>query len=72
MKLQLLPLLELEEVNVVAAPTNYGRVTILNLGESPISTLSNIRHIEALLIDDVAAAELQQPSTASNAPHLTN
>ena len=66
-KLQLLSLLELEEVNVVAAPSNYAGITILTLDESAISTLRSIRNIEALLLDKVAAAELQQPSAASDA-----
>ena len=35
--------------------------------ESAVSTLRSIRHIEALLLDEVAAAELQQPSAASDA-----
>ena len=67
-KLQLLSLLELEKVNIVAAPTNYGGITILNVDESAGSTLNSIRNIEALLLDEIAAAELQQPSTATEAP----
>ena len=66
-KLQLLSTLALREVNIVAAPTKYGGITVLNLDESTDSTLSSIRKIEALLLDEVAAAELQQPSTASDA-----
>jgi hypothetical protein len=66
-KLQLLSLLKLEEVNIIASPTKYGGITILNLDESAISTLSSIRHIEALLLDEVAAAELLQPSAMSDA-----
>ena len=66
-KLQLLSSLELEEVNIVVAPSNYGGITILNLDESAVSTLRSIRHIEALLLDEVAAAELQQPSAAGDA-----
>ena len=66
-KLQLLSLLELEEVNIIAGPTKYGGITILNLDESAVSTLSSIRHIEALLLDEVAAAELLQPSAMSDA-----
>jgi hypothetical protein len=66
-KLQLLSSLHLKEVNIVAAPSNYGGITILNLDESAVSTLRSIRHIEALLFDEVAAAELQQPSAASDA-----
>ena len=54
-KPQLLSSLELEEVNIFAAPTNYGGITILNLDESAVSTLSSMRNIEALLLDEVAA-----------------
>ena len=39
-KLQLLSLLQLEEVNIVAAPSNYGGITILNLDESAVSTFA--------------------------------
>jgi len=67
-KLQLLSLLQLEEVNVVAAQTKYSGITILNVDESSVSTLRSIRNIEALLLDEVAAVELLQPSTASDAP----
>ena len=71
-KLQLLSSLGLEEVNIVAAPSNYGGITILNLNESAVSTLSSIRNIEALLIDEVTAVELQQPSAASNSLSHSN
>ena len=71
-KLQLVSLLELEEVNIVAVPTNYGGITILNLDESAVSSLRSIRNIEALLLDEVAAAELQQPSKASDAPSFNS
>jgi hypothetical protein len=66
-KLQLLSSLELEEGNIVAAPTNYGAITLLNLDESAVSALSSIRNNEALLLDEEAAAKLQQPSVASDA-----
>jgi hypothetical protein len=65
-KLQLLSSLELEEMNIVAVPSNYSGITILNLDESAVSTLSSIRNIEALILDEVTAAELQHPSAASN------
>ena len=51
---------------IVATLSNYGGITILNLDESAVYTLSSIRNIEALLLDEEAAAELQQPSTASD------
>ena len=57
-------------MNIVAAPSNYGGITILNLDESAVSTLSSIRNIEALLLDEVTAAELQYPSAASDALSL--
>ena len=66
-KLQLQSSLELEEANIVAAPTNYGGITLLNLDESAVSALSSIRNIEALLIDEEAATQLQHPSVASEA-----
>lgn len=66
-KLQLLSSLELEEVNIVAAPSNYGGITIINLDENAVSALNSIRNIEALLIDEVTAAELQHPSAESDA-----
>ena len=65
--LRLLSSLELEEVNIVVAPSNYGGITILNLDESAVSTSSSICNIDALLLDEVAAAELQQASAASDA-----
>ena len=64
--LQLLSSLELDEVNIVAAPSNYGGITIINLDESAVSTISSIRNIEALLLDEVTAAELQNPSAVSD------
>ena len=66
-KLQLLSLLELEEVNIVASPTNYGGIILLNLDESAVSALSSIRNIEVLLLDEEAAIQLQHPSLASDA-----
>ena len=66
-KMQLLSSLELQEVNIVTEPSNYGGITILNLDESAVSTISSTRNIEALLIDEVTAAELQHPSAVSDA-----
>ena len=64
-RLQLQSSLELQEVNIVAAPTKYAGITLLNLDESAVSTLSSIRNIEALLLDDEATAKLKQSSTAN-------
>ena len=63
-KLQLQSSFELQEVNIIAAPTNYAGITLLDLDESAVSTLSSIRNIEALLLDEEVAAKLKQSSTA--------
>ncbi len=63
-KLQLQSSLELQEVNIIAAPTKYAGIKLLDLDESAVSTLSSIRNIEALLLDEEAAAKLKQSSTA--------
>ena len=63
-KLQLQSSLELQEVNIIVAPTNYAGITLLDLDESAVSTLSSIRNIEALLLDEEVAAKLKQSSTA--------
>ena len=64
-KLQLQSSLELEEVNIVAEPTNYRGIKLLNLDESSLSALNSIRNIEVLLLDEEAAAKLKQSSTAN-------
>ena len=51
-------------MNIVAAPGEYAGITLLNLDESAVSSLSSIRNIEALLLDEEAAAKLKQSSTA--------
>jgi len=47
--------------------TNYRGIKLLNLDESSFSALSSIRNIEALLLDEKAAAQLQYPLVASDA-----
>ena len=54
-------------MNIVAAPGEYAGITLLNLNEGAVSTSSSIRNIEALLLDEVTAAELQHPSAVSDA-----
>jgi len=66
--LQLLSWLELGAKDITAAPTNYSGITLLNLNESAVTSLRSIRNIEATLLDDAAAAELLQPTTAYEAP----
>ena len=66
-RLQLQSSLELQEVNIVAAPTKYAGITLVNVDESTASTLSSIRNIEALLFDEEAATQLHHPSMASDA-----
>ena len=52
-------------MNIVAAPGEYAGITLLNLDESAVSSLSSIRNIEALLLDEEVAAKLKQSSTAN-------
>lgn len=66
-KLQLQSSFELEDLDIVVAPSNYAGINILTLNESAASTLSSIRNIEVLLLDEVTADELQHPSVASDA-----
>ena len=66
-KLQLLNLLELGAEEIVATQTNYNGITLIKVNENSVTTLSSIRNIEALLLDEVAATELHQPSMASDA-----
>ena len=63
-KHQLLTSLEVSAEDIVASPTKYGGITILNIDENAISTLRSIRNIEVLLLDEEAAAKLKQSSTA--------
>ena len=67
-KQQLLKLLELETEDILALPTNYGGITLLNIDASVLSNLSSIRNIEALVLDGTAAAQLLKPTMACEAP----
>ena len=49
-------------------PTNYSGVTILNIYVSTITTLSSIRNIEAILLNEAAATELLQPTMDHEVP----
>ena len=66
-KLQLLSLLKLEAEDVIAAPTKYSGITLLNLNDRAIFTLNSIRNVDALLLDEFAAIELLQSTTAREA-----
>lgn len=67
-KAQLLNLLGLGANDIVATPANYKGITLLNLNESAITTVSSIRNIDATSLNDAVAAELLQPTTTSEAP----
>lgn len=69
-KAQLLSTLELGTKDIVAIPTNYGGITLLDLNESVVKSLKSIRNIEAILLDEAAAAALLQPITANEGPSL--
>ena len=64
--LQLLSSLDLGTEHIFPIPTKYSGVTLLDLNESVAISLSNIRYIEALLLDEAAAAQLQHPSAESD------
>lgn len=66
-KSQLLNLLELGGEDIVTVPTNYNGISLLKINECTVTAVRSLRNIEVLLLDEVAAAELQQPSTASDA-----
>ena len=66
-KLQFMSSLELGAEDIVAIPTNYSGITLINFDDSFVASSKSVRNIEALLIDEVAAAELRQPSMASDA-----
>jgi hypothetical protein len=61
---QLVASLDLGKADFVVKPTQYIGITLLNLNEGVVSNLNSIRNIDALLLDEISAAELQQsPST---------
>ncbi|MDB0017998.1 hypothetical protein N9D84_01970 [Planktomarina temperata] len=62
---QLSSSLELGTEHIVAIPTSYCGITLLDLNESVVMSLSSIRNIEALLLDEEAAAKLKKSSTAN-------
>ena len=66
-KCQIVNSLELGAEDIVSTQTNYNGITLLEVNESAVTTSNSIRNIEALLLDEVAAAELHQPSAASDA-----
>ena len=66
-KCQILNSLELGAEDIVSTQTTYNGIILLEVNESAVTTLNSIRNIEALLLDEVAAAELHQPSAASDA-----
>ena len=66
-KCQILNSLELGAEGIVSKQTNYNGITLLEVNESAVTTSNSIRNIEALLLDEVAAADLHHPSAASDA-----
>ena len=65
---QLLNLLELDTKDIVATPTDYKGITLINVNESSVTTLSSISNIEAILLNEATAAELA-PSTTIREGH---
>ena len=56
--------------DIVATPTNYNGITLIEVKVSSIKTLSSIRNIEAILLNDATVAELLQSTLISEAPSL--
>ena len=47
--------------------TKYDGIALISLSVTALPKFDSVRNIEALLLDEVAAAELQQPSATSEA-----
>jgi len=69
-KSQLINLLELDAKDIVATPTYYNGITLITVNESSVTTLSSIRNIEAILLNDATAAELLQSTSIRESPSL--
>ena len=69
-KNQVQSLLNLDAKDIVALPTNYPGITLLNLDKNESSTLNSIRNIEAILLDETAVEELLQSTATSGALSL--
>ena len=67
-KLQWLSLLYLRAEDISTSRTCYRGITLLSLKESSVSKFNSIRNIEALLLLEAAAEELQHPTTAEGTP----
>lgn len=71
-KLQLLSILELETEDILALPTKYSGITLLKIDECAMYNSRSIRNIEALVLEETAAAQLLKPTTASEAQSLVS
>jgi len=64
----LLLLLDLRPEVFSSSRTYYHDITLLSFEENTVSMFNSIRNIEAPLLDEVAATELQLPVTAEETP----
>ena len=69
-KYQLLSSLELQAEGVTLASTKYSGIALLDIDQSSISPLSEVRNVEVLLINEVFAGEVHSPMLASKTPAL--
>ena len=70
-KLQLMSLLSVRAENISTSGTCYPGIALLKLENTAVSTDNSRRNIEALLLDEAAASELQHP-TATEGRHCLN
>jgi len=64
---QLVSLLQIDKNLIITAPTSYNGIMLIFVDEMVVASLNSIRNVEALLVDEVTAAELLQPSAPSEA-----
>ena len=66
-KNQLLSVMGLGADVVTISSTKYNGIRMISVSGTEMSKMDSIRNIEAILLDELAASELQHPSTASDA-----
>ena len=54
--------------DITASSTCYPGIALLNLKDTAVSTENSTRNIEALLLDEAAASELQHPTETEGTP----
>jgi hypothetical protein len=71
-KAQLSSLLGVRAEDIANLSTSYPGIALLNLKDTAVSTENSIRNIEALLLDEALASELQNPTEAEGVPSFNS